>query len=252
MTYDLPYKYANTISNLLLSNSAASYSSYDATTMLYYLISKYSDAPVQLFRLPDGILGHTYKDECGTTVFISSKITNTGRKWFTVAHELGHLLMHIDNPVRPLTDDSSIDYPETIEEKEANWFAAHVLLPDSVIIKAIIDGFSVGRIMKTSKVSKEMIRYRILDIFKNVYYIPTTDNSIIEELIDNYFINSIATPAIHGLIPSLTKLPRKDIMFQRNSQTDYWLQFQKTNLEVWKSFLEDRNNKLFTPSQKLN
>ncbi len=238
MKYDLPYNYANRISRRILSNGSNSYAFYNVIPYLGPLIEKYSDLPMQLFDLPDNVLGHTYKDSRGTTVFINSKITNPGRKWFTVAHELGHLLMHLNNGVNPLTYNSSIDSPKTVEEQEANWFAAHVLLPDSVIIKDIIDGFPVKKIMNTSFVSKEMIRYRILDIFHNVYYIPrnNVNEKILEMLIDDYFYRRSHTSDIQELILSLVKLPRKDLSLTKNAQNDYWLQFKKPNLEIWDGF----------------
>lgn len=50
--------------------------------------------------------------------------------WFTVFHEIGHLLLHPGDG--PILDDPGGDEADSIEEREANEFAANTLFPPDV------------------------------------------------------------------------------------------------------------------------
>lgn len=70
----------------------------------------------------DGVSFHTDK---GYPVIIINKNFSNDRKRFTLAHELGHLLMHNENefPISSYRD----------KEKEANLFASEFLMPEMAI-----------------------------------------------------------------------------------------------------------------------
>lgn len=88
------------------------------------------------------------------------------RRIFSVAHELGHILMHFGNVQNNLiTEDSK-------EEKEANTFAAHFLMPNSDFISAwnksancdFVD--RVIRVKQIFRVSYQVVLYRLSEYIK--------------------------------------------------------------------------------------
>ena len=88
------------------------------------------------------------------------------RRIFSVAHELGHILMHFENAQNDLISENSI------EEKEANTFASHFLMPNSDFISAwnksancdFVD--RVIRIKQIFRVSYQVVLYRLSEYVK--------------------------------------------------------------------------------------
>lgn len=88
------------------------------------------------------------------------------RRIFSVAHELGHILMHFDNAQNDLISENSV------EEKEANTFASHFLMPNSDFISAwnksancdFVD--RVIRIKQIFRVSYQVVLYRLSEYVK--------------------------------------------------------------------------------------
>lgn len=63
-------------------------------------------------------------------VTIDSKIEFEQRKRYVLAHELGHILLHANKEASFTDDDSTLDgYKKGPQEKEANDFAAELLMP---------------------------------------------------------------------------------------------------------------------------
>src|SRR5579872_3999410 len=70
-------------------------------------------------------------------IYVSSS-ESYQRKSFTVAHELGHYLLHRDKTQEIFYRSDAQDLnPEgkDIEETEANWFAASLLIPSNMVNK---------------------------------------------------------------------------------------------------------------------
>lgn len=66
-------------------------------------------------------------------VSIDSKITYPQRKRYVLAHELGHILLHADRNASFTDDDTTIEgYKKGPQEKEANDFAAELLMPEDL------------------------------------------------------------------------------------------------------------------------
>ena len=73
-----------------------------------------------------------------STIYINSTIKHEGRKRFSIAHELGHLLMHKDSPIHD--DNISLNWfngtenqlSKGYQEFEANQFATEYLLPSDL------------------------------------------------------------------------------------------------------------------------
>lgn len=88
------------------------------------------------------------------------------RRIFSVAHELGHILMHFDNAQNDLISENNV------EEKEANTFASHFLMPNSDFISAwnksancdFVD--RVIRIKQIFRVSYQVVLYRLSEYVK--------------------------------------------------------------------------------------
>jgi len=89
-------------------------------------------------RYKEAILGYGIWGACkaiglNRLVVINPKITNYGRKRFTIAHEIGHLLMHQG---KHRCDESMLsEFRTKIQiEMEANEFASELLMPGKVVI----------------------------------------------------------------------------------------------------------------------
>jgi hypothetical protein len=94
------------------------------------------------------------------------------RQMFTIAHELGHWLMHRqqvmdDRQYRVLTREA-LDAPKPLIEKEADGFAADLLVP-----KFLLDKYYENAPVRPSRaslarifgVSEDVIRYRLKSIY---------------------------------------------------------------------------------------
>jgi Zn-dependent peptidase ImmA (M78 family) len=86
------------------------------------------------------------------------------RQTFTIAHELGHWILHREifvsepdkYPVLPRFNEP--DYSNAFE-KEANHFAAHLLVPSRLL--APVSGAPVAAIARAFGVSKTMMEFRL-------------------------------------------------------------------------------------------
>lgn len=87
------------------------------------------------------------------------------RQAFTVAHELGHLILHKkkqDIFFRHQVKDFDGDSKEN--EKEANWFAASLLMPKEMITKAWEKYKSIELIAQYFGVSKQAAYWRLKNL----------------------------------------------------------------------------------------
>lgn len=96
-----------------------------------------------------------------------------GRRRFTIAHEIGHLLLHVpvlhevfyDRPadIRELDEDRSgaaADLPQ--REREANVFARELLMPEPLVNEqAHATGFNLSALAKRFEVSVPAMRLRL-------------------------------------------------------------------------------------------
>lgn len=70
--------------------------------------------------------GATFWDEHGPVIVLSTRGKQDGMLWFTLFHEIGHVLMH---PNCVFVEGSDNDPGTTAQEDEANNFAANWLIP---------------------------------------------------------------------------------------------------------------------------
>lgn len=97
------------------------------------------------------VSGLLYRDEERKVIGVNSQHPLV-RQRFTIAHEIGHLLMHEGRPVfiDRLVRVNARDGSATNEEVEANAFAAALLMPRTLVEPAVADavgrrGANVGR-----------------------------------------------------------------------------------------------------------
>ena len=80
--------------------------------------------------------GYLVRDTDKKLIFISSKVFNTGRKRFILAHELGHFFLHPEKMLHICNEvNENFTHNNTISdmEKEANFFASELLAPASIV-----------------------------------------------------------------------------------------------------------------------
>lgn len=97
-----------------------------------------------------------------TNVIVINASEPVTRQAFTVAHELGHWLLH--HPQLENNPDLGIMYRSPLggqvdpTEQEANTFAANLLVPKMLLSE--YQGLEDGRVANIFAVSEEVIRYR--------------------------------------------------------------------------------------------
>ena len=84
------------------------------------------------------ISGMLFRDEGRAVIGVNSRHAST-RQRFTVAHEIGHLEMHKGQPVfiDRFVRVNMRDGQSTLEERQANAFAAELLMPRSLVPEEI-------------------------------------------------------------------------------------------------------------------
>lgn len=105
----------------------------------------------------DNIYDGSIKKENNNFVIFVSPYQSPGRKKFTIAHELGHLFLHMGYNINSElwdTQENSTYYRsgDSIEEYQANEFAAALLMPRERY-KEIMDQNTRGTIVETEKIA---------------------------------------------------------------------------------------------------
>ncbi len=87
----------------------------------------------------------------------SSKEITVERKIFTVAHELGHLLLH------PKAYDPTKNAESDAEETQADCFAGHFLMPQSAFQKKMAESYGLGFVEKILHIKRFFgVSYRVV------------------------------------------------------------------------------------------
>jgi len=96
------------------------------------------------------------------TIYIPD-FTSPNRDRFTVAHELGHYILHSKFGETPMIAHRE---DHNIAEREANWFAAALLMPKDIFIHKSKEGLSNSELSSYFKVSQQAIevRKKVLDL----------------------------------------------------------------------------------------
>jgi Zn-dependent peptidase ImmA (M78 family) len=98
--------------------------------------------------------------------------TSEVRDRFTIAHELGHYILHYLWYVQVKNEDDfklrASRYGSDRAEWEANWFASAFLLPEQSFRKAFEEGKSLGQISRDFNVSEQAAHIRAKALGINV------------------------------------------------------------------------------------
>lgn len=131
------------------------------------------------------ILGHSIIDDLGPSIMVNDSIDDQNRFNFTLAHELGHHIMHknilINASLYDLKDDLKNKSLTSPLELQANAYAANLLLPYNVLEAQLVTGYSAYEIKHSSGVSIETIKYRVKDFLTNYFYLDSPTASLIAE-----------------------------------------------------------------------
>lgn len=132
----------------------------------------------KLLRYPigeDGNLGFVLKKDDDIIIFTNSS-ARLSRETFTLAHEIGHIILHFVEATSFVDDNITINGRSTNEkEQEANYFAACLMMPEDEIRKFLdleVDDFKanglnamdIARIMSEFNVSFDMALNRLESI----------------------------------------------------------------------------------------
>lgn len=140
-------------------------------------IAKACGADIQVENFNNEISGLLLRTASQTTIAVEAKQAPT-RQRFTIAHELGHLLLHkgeevrIDRNFRLNFRSPESSTAEDVEEIEANAFAASLLMPakmlESELSKLMIDADDEDQIKVLAeryKVSTQAMTIRLMNLF---------------------------------------------------------------------------------------
>ncbi|MBY8828831.1 ImmA/IrrE family metallo-endopeptidase [Hephaestia mangrovi] len=129
---------------------------------------------IELASLPDDLSGMSFVKD-GVAAIVVNLSHHINRRRFTLAHELGHHLLHasylndnvhVDRLV--LNRDKMSATGEDQKERDANAFAAELLMPLAEIKKIchidINDDEIIAQYAKRFKVSASALTYRIMNV----------------------------------------------------------------------------------------
>ena len=105
-------------------------------------------------NMSDGCIS---KSDDGFVIRVSP-LQGIGRRKFTIAHELGHLFLHMGYKINPVLweqQENLVYYRagNSIDEYQANEFAAALLMPRQMY-KTVMDRYTTGNIVETGKVAE--------------------------------------------------------------------------------------------------
>ena len=133
----------------------------------------------------EGFLGISMGNAHKATILVNSNIPNRHRKRFTVAHEIGHVHLHIQTKKKSQFECSAKDISagensNDIFEKEANIFASSLLMPRSAISPQILQNdltwSLIQRIKTLCDVSLEAAARRTIALSKDACCIVVHKN----------------------------------------------------------------------------
>ncbi len=99
------------------------------------------------------------------SIILLSEKDNLVRKIFTAAHELGHYYLHKDKPNEIFfrKDFYLLDENDKVQEQEANWFAASLLMPRQMFA-FFYKKMNIEQLAKLFQVSSTAVYFRIKNL----------------------------------------------------------------------------------------
>ena len=104
-------------------------------------------------------------DKKTKTIFVETNEPYT-RQTFTIAHELGHFFLHDDKEEEFFyrSQITKISDEKSTEEQEANWFAACLLMPDTMVYKFWGLTHDLDKLSVIFAVSPTAVYYRLKNL----------------------------------------------------------------------------------------
>ncbi|WP_163534194.1 ImmA/IrrE family metallo-endopeptidase, partial [Helicobacter suis] len=95
------------------------------------------------------------------TIYILNDQKPMLRKFFSIAHEIGHWVLHTRDKPRPrIQEYRNLSPLEKTEEQEANAFAAELLMPFEEVANCIFYGYDPAKLADFFNVSYEFAAHR--------------------------------------------------------------------------------------------
>ncbi|WP_148888973.1 ImmA/IrrE family metallo-endopeptidase [Streptococcus cristatus] len=137
------------------------------TTTRYGIANLFRDCKnfnIKLFRYPmgeDADLGFTLKRDNDTIIFTNTSI-RLSREIFTLAHEIGHAVLHFEN-MEAFFDNNSTVSDSDVDEKEheANYFAACLLMPQEKVEGYIYFEIEDSENISARDIAKMMVEFNV-------------------------------------------------------------------------------------------
>jgi Zn-dependent peptidase ImmA (M78 family) len=119
------------------------------------------------YGLPSDIAGKLMRDPAASSGFriVINARDNPKRQRFTMAHEVAHFVLHRDLLENGLVDDALYRSSLSDEyERQANRFAAQILLPASAVRQAYQTNKALGSLAQAFNVSDAALRIRLSEL----------------------------------------------------------------------------------------
>lgn len=218
----------------------------------------------KLLRYPLGEnadLGFTIKKDNDIVIFTNT-CSRLSREIFTLAHEIGHVILHLEDYISFIDDNVTIN-GRSIDEKEqeANYFAACLLMPADDVSRFIdleiqdfnekgLSAMDIARIMSEFNVSFDMALNRLesLSVINQSQKL-CLDNERIEKRVGN-LLRSVGGNAKLNVPSNEIDIPYEYIdyvIYNYNHKAVPKETLEKV-LACYQLTLEDVNDKLIPPS----
>lgn len=119
---------------------------------------------VQFVKFKDESISGAFEKDT-KTIYIADK-ESFPRKMFSIAHELGHLLLHTkkEREFFYRMDILKITEEERTEDQEANWFAASLLMPKELVTRYWEASKSTDLLTRLFGVSPSAVYFRLKNL----------------------------------------------------------------------------------------
>lgn len=222
----------------------------------------------KLFRYPLGEnedLGFAQKRDQDIIIFTNT-CSRLSREIFTLAHEIGHVILHL-NEGNSFVDDYNTITEKNIDEKEqeANYFAACLLMPSDELVKFIdlelqdfentgLSAMDIARIMSEFNVSFDMALNRL----ENLHIIDTKhklllDNQKVEKKVGN-LLHSVGGNAKLNIPSKVIDMPYEYIEYAIYNYNNNAIPKETLErlLSYYQLYMEDISDKLISHTEPID
>lgn len=222
----------------------------------------------KLFRYPLGEnedLGFAQKRDQDIIIFTNT-CSRLSREIFTLAHEIGHVILHL-NEGNSFVDDYNTITEKNIDEKEqeANYFAACLLMPSDELVKFIdlelqdfentgLSAMDIARIMSEFNVSFDMALNRL----ENLNIIDTKhklllDNQKVEKKVGN-LLHSVGGNAKLNIPSKVIDMPYEYIEYAIYNYNNNAIPKETLErlLSYYQLYMEDISDKLISHTEPID